>query len=522
MCRKEGDMFLVYLPGGCDFRQMIENAAVELKKDESANSRVRLRAGVYKDADKSVSIEARFDRAKMASDIIRNNLTKNVEFYDNSLREKELYAEQLVDDFRTAIDKEHFVVYYQPKFDIRPREAVLSSAEALVRWNHPTFGMISPGTFIPLFEGNGLIQELDFFVWRTTAKQMGEWKKKYGFTIPVSVNVSRIDLYDPDLIDTLLGIVKENGLTPADLLLEITESAYTQEGESIVETIVKLRELGFRIEMDDFGSGYSSLNMISTLPIDALKLDMKFLKSAFSVKKDTRMLEVIIDMAKYLGVPVIAEGVETNEQLTALRSIGCDIVQGYYFSRPVPAHDFEPFITKRMEQAGESKAEWELLSIKKAQGSLSGISFSSIAQALSKDYFSIYYVDTKTDWFIEYSSTAEYQSLGIEKGGEDFFNLSRENIKRVIYPDDQERLVSVFTKENILRELEANGMFTISYRLMFGDTPAYVSMKAARIDDKNNDHIVIGVNNIDAQMKREQDRLKADELMYQNKKLTTV
>ncbi len=522
VCRKEGDMFLVYLPGGCDFRQMIENAAVELKKDESANSRVRLRAGVYKDADKSVSIEARFDRAKMASDIIRNNLTKNVEFYDNSLREKELYAEQLVDDFRTAIDKEHFVVYYQPKFDIRPREAVLSSAEALVRWNHPTFGMISPGTFIPLFESNGLIQELDFFVWRTTAKQMGEWKKKYGFTIPVSVNVSRIDLYDPDLIDTLLGIVKENGLTPADLLLEITESAYTQEGESIVETIVKLRELGFRIEMDDFGSGYSSLNMISTLPIDALKLDMKFLKSAFSVKKDTRMLEVIIDMAKYLGVPVIAEGVETNEQLTALRSIGCDIVQGYYFSRPVPAHDFEPFITKRMEQAGESKAEWELLSIKKAQGSLSGISFSSIAQALSKDYFSIYYVDTKTDWFIEYSSTAEYQSLCIEKGGEDFFNLSRENIKRVIYPDDQERLVSVFTKENILRELEANGTFTISYRLMFGDTPAYVSMKAARIDDKNNDHIVIGVNNIDAQMKREQDRLKADELMYQNKKLTTV
>ncbi|MBR1385078.1 MAG: EAL domain-containing protein, partial [Ruminococcus sp.] len=509
VCRKESDMFLIYVPSGFDFKEMIDNASVELKKDESSNSRVRLRAGVYKDADKSVSIEARFDRAKMAADIIRNNLTKNVEYYDSSLREKELYIEQLVDDFRMAIDKEHFVVYFQPKFDIRPREAVLMSAEALVRWNHPTFGMISPGTFIPLFEGNGLIQELDLYVWMAAAKQIKDWKDRLGYSIPVSVNVSRIDLYDPDLIDILLSIVKENDLSPSELLLEITESAYTEEGDSIVDTIVKLRDLGFRIEMDDFGSGYSSLNMLSTLPIDALKLDMKFLKSAFSVKKDTRMLEVIIDMAKYLGVPVIAEGVETKEQLNALKSIGCDIVQGYYFSRPVPALDFEQFIEKRKEQAGESKAEWELMSIKQAQGSLSGISFSGIAQALAADYFSIYYVDTQTDWFIEYSSDADYQSLGIEKGGEDFFNLSRTNIKRVIYPEDQERFLQVFTKENILRELETFGTFTISYRLLFDGTPTYVSMKATRMADKNDKHIVIGVNNIDAQMKREEEHIMA-------------
>ncbi len=505
VCRKESDMFLAYVPDGCDFKQMIDYASVELRMDESANSRVRLRAGVYKDADRSVSIEARFDRAKMAADMIRNNLTKNVEYYDSSLRDKELYVEQLVDDFRMAIDKKHFVVYFQPKFDIRPREAVLMSAEALVRWVHPVFGMISPGTFIPLFEGNGLIHDLDIFVWKAAARQIKDWKERLGYSVPVSVNVSRIDLLDPDLTDILMGIIKENGLTTGDLLLEITESAYTEEGVSIVDTIDKLRKLGFRIEMDDFGSGYSSLNMISTLPIDALKLDMKFLRSAFSAKKDTRMLEVIIDMAKYLGVPVIAEGVETSEQLNALKSIGCDIVQGYYFSRPVPAKDFEQFILKRIEQAGDNKAERELMSVRKARESLGVISFSSIAQALSKDYFSIYCVDTQTDWFIEYSSDADYQSLQIEKGGEDFFNLSRINIKRVIHPDDQERFLSVFTKENILHELATVGTFTISYRLMFGDRSAYASMKATRMADINDKRIVIGVNNIDAQMKREQE-----------------
>ncbi|MBQ7186264.1 MAG: EAL domain-containing protein [Ruminococcus sp.] len=513
VCRKEGDMFLAYLPGGCDFSEMIASASVTLKKDESANSSVRLRAGVYRNADRTVGIEARFDRAKMAADTIRNNLTKNIEYYDSSLRDKELYTEQLVDDFRTAIDQGHFVVYFQPKFDIRPREAVLASAEALVRWKHPTFGMISPGVFIPLFEGNGLIQELDLFVWRAAARQIRDWKDRLGYTLPVSVNVSRIDLYDPDLIDILQGIVSENGLSPADLLLEITESAYTEESYSIVETIVKLRELGFKIEMDDFGSGYSSLNMLSTLPIDALKLDMKFIKSAFSLNKDTRMLEVIIDMAKYLGVPVIAEGVETKEQLDSLKVIGCDIVQGYYFSRPVPAADLEPFIEKRILQAAAGRTEQELLSIRKAQSALSGISFSSIAQALSKDYFSIYYVDTESGRFIEYSSSREYQSLEIEKGGEDFFGLSRRNILRVVHPDDIGMILSAFTKENILSALRDSGSFTMTYRLMLGGVPNYVHLKAAGMEHEGKKYIVVGVSSIDRQIKSSQSGLTNEVLL---------
>ncbi|MBQ9155822.1 MAG: EAL domain-containing protein, partial [Eubacterium sp.] len=224
-----------------------------------------------------------------------------------------------------------------------------ASAEALVRWIHPKLGMISPGVFIPLFEENGLIQKLDHYVWRETAAQIRTWKDQLHYSVPVSVNVSRIDMYDPNLADTLQKILADYELTGEDLLLEVTESAYTQDSRQIIETVENLRGLGFRIEMDDFGTGYSSLNMISELPIDSLKLDMKFIRSAFAEGGNTHMLEVIIGLADYLSVPVIAEGVETEEQLHALKDLGCDLVQGYFFSKPVPAGEFEPFILQRKE-----------------------------------------------------------------------------------------------------------------------------------------------------------------------------
>lgn len=264
--------------------------------------------------------------------------------YDNALHESELYAERLIEDFHIALSERQFLVYYQPKFDIRPENPILASAEALVRWKHPQFGMISPGVFIPLLEENGLIQKLDHYVWCEAASQIRAWKTKYGISVPVSVNVSRIDMYDPNLVGIFKDILEQYKLAPDELLLEITESAYTQDSMQIIDTVNQLRQLGFSIEMDDFGTGYSSLNMISRLPIDALKLDMQFIREAFNNGGDTGMIEVIIGIADYLKVPVIAEGVETEEQLKALKAIGCDIVQGYYFSKPVPSDEYEVFI----------------------------------------------------------------------------------------------------------------------------------------------------------------------------------
>ena len=326
VCRREADTFMVYCPHGKDYKDILENASIGLAGDDSVNNRVRLRMGVYENADKGLDIQRRFDRAKMAADTVRGSFSQTIGIYDNTLHERELYAEQLIEDFHKAISERQFLVFYQPKFDVRPEIPVLASAEALVRWRHPELGMISPGVFIPLFEENGLIQTLDNYVWREAARQIRDWKDRFQFTVPVSVNVSRIDMYDPRLIENFQEILSDNGLSPEEFLLEITESAYTQDSEQIIETVSRLRELGFEIEMDDFGTGYSSLNMISTLPIDALKLDMQFIRNAFKERRDTRMLEVIIDIADYLDVPVIAEGVETEEQLHALKALGCDLV----------------------------------------------------------------------------------------------------------------------------------------------------------------------------------------------------
>ena len=351
--RREADTFLVYCPHRTDYSEILEKASITLKSDTHSESRVRLRMGVYSNVDKAIDIERRFDRAKLAADTVKNSFTKAIAIYDDSLHESEVFAEQLIEDFPAAIQEKQFVVFYQPKFNVCGEEPVLASAEALVRWKHPELGMVSPGVFIPLFESNGLIQALDNYVWETAARQIQDWKERLGIGLPVSVNVSRVDLYDPDFIEKMLGIVRRNGLEPRELLLEITESAYTADSEQMIGIVKKLRELGFRIEMDDFGSGYSSLNMISTLPIDALKLDMQFIRNAFKERKDTRLLEVVIKLAESLEVPTIAEGVETAEQMLTLKNMGCDVIQGYYFSRPLPADEFERYAAekRRAEEA---------------------------------------------------------------------------------------------------------------------------------------------------------------------------
>ena len=341
-CRREADAFLIYCPHMADCSALAEEVATAA--GGGVKGRIRVRLGVYAGVDKSIGMELRFDRAKSAADTIRSSYNMTFAVYDEALHEKEVYAERLLDEFQEAIDRKQFLVYFQPKFDIRPEKPVLCGAEALVRWKHPELGMISPGVFVPLFESNGLVRDLDHYVWREAAAQLRDWKARLGRTVPVSVNVSRVDMLDPELLDTLRTLVEENGLDCRDLHLEITESAYTEDAERIVAAVNGLREAGFLLEMDDFGSGYSSLNMITTLPIDLLKVDMMFIRHAFSEGGDTRILKVIVDIARSLSVPMVAEGVETEEQMLALRELGCDIVQGYYFSRPVPANEFEAFI----------------------------------------------------------------------------------------------------------------------------------------------------------------------------------
>ena len=348
--RIDADMFLVYFPSGADYEKLQEELCKDLLAGKKSN-KVKLRLGVYPNVDRTVKIERRFDRAKQAADTIRDSYTRFVAYYDASLLQKELRNERLIVSLDTAIAERQFKIYYQPKYDITEEEPRLRSAEALIRWQHPEFGMVSPGVFIPLFEEKGLIQKVDRYVWEEAAKQMAVWRDKYGIEIPVSVNVSRIDVYAPDFVDNFKALVARYGLRPENYCLEITESAYTEDSEQLLGVVEKVREEGFPVEMDDFGSGYSSLNMISMLPIDALKMDMNFIRNMHTRgSKNNRIIELMIDIAHYLDVPVVAEGVETQEQVELLRNMGCNIVQGYYFSKPVTPEEFEVFIEKRSEQ----------------------------------------------------------------------------------------------------------------------------------------------------------------------------
>ena len=204
--------------------------------------------------------------------------------------------------------------------------------------------MLSPGAFIGLLEENGLITQLDRYVWNEAARQIAQWKKELGVNLNVSVNVSRVDMFDPKLGEELLEIVRSNGLSTSELLLEVTESAYSDNSSGIIEIVSRLRNDGFIIEMDDFGSGYSSLNMLSSMPIDILKLDMGFIRKMCDSEKNKHMVEIILEIAKYLGVPVVAEGVETEEQYRLLKEMGCNVIQGYYFSKPLPPEEMDEML----------------------------------------------------------------------------------------------------------------------------------------------------------------------------------
>ena len=347
-CRRDNDQFCVYLPHSDELREKLPHY-IEAMDGRIDDSNISLRVGVYSDDGSSLGMERRFDCARHACQKLKNNYVSSFDFYNDEQHSKELYAERLINDMDKALAEKQFRVFYQPKYSIQGDKPILTSAEALIRWFHPEFGMVSPGQFISLFEDNGLIQKLDRFVWNEAAAQIRRWRDEYGFDLPVSVNVSRVDVFNSHLIEILEDITKRNGLDNEKLLLEITESAYTDNSTQIIETVNTLRSRGFKIEMDDFGTGYSSLNMLTSLPIDALKLDMKFTRGICEDVKKERLVGIMIDIARLLEVPVIAEGVETKEQMELLKKLGCYIIQGYYFSKPLPPEEFNALIVKEQE-----------------------------------------------------------------------------------------------------------------------------------------------------------------------------
>lgn len=309
--------------------------------------RLQIKFGIYQVTDRNIGVIQMCDRALLATNSIKGSFDQIYAFYDASIREKMILEQKIINHMLEALEKEEFQIYLQPKVEITTGRLI--GAESLVRWVHPELGMIQPGDFIPVFEKNGFIYSLDIFVWRKSCETMSEWKKR-GNYIPISVNVSRVDTYHKNLPEVLLRMTEENDLEPAELHLEITESAYVADSYRLLPMIEKLKQLGFVIEMDDFGHGYSSLNTLSELPIDVLKMDLEFLRDKKNSIRRQQIMKFVINLAGELRLQVIAEGAENEEQVALLKTMGCQYAQGYYYGKPMPR---DVFYKKYLEEGRE-------------------------------------------------------------------------------------------------------------------------------------------------------------------------
>ena len=242
--------------------------------------------------------------------------------------------QEIINEMNHALEAGQFCIYLQPKYDLE--KSMLCGAEALVRWIHPEKGMVSPGEFIPIFEKNGFIAKLDYYIWEMVCKQLQIWMKQGMQPKPISVNVSRVNLCNPQIVDRITELTKRYEIPPELFQLELTESAYMDNPVVMKQVIKKLRSNGFTILMDDFGNGYSSLSILKDMEIDILKIDMSFFGDSEIPGRGENIIASVVRMAKWLNIPSIAEGVERKDQVNFLRGVGCEFVQGYYFARPMP------------------------------------------------------------------------------------------------------------------------------------------------------------------------------------------
>ncbi|MDO4563011.1 MAG: EAL domain-containing protein [Clostridia bacterium] len=311
------------------------------------------RAGVYAVDDHFLDVSLMCDRALLALRSTKNSYTRRVAWYEESMRESLLEEQTLIAEMDSALEGGQFIVYLQPQYNYANNTLV--GAEALVRWQHPQKGLIPPLKFVPLFERNGFIGRMDEYVCEQVCILLKSWKDRGLPMVPISVNISRHDLYGGGPGKAIVALLEKYGLDISMLRLEVTETAFMQDTERLISAIDALKIQGFHVEMDDFGSGYSSLNTLKDVCVDTLKLDIKFISSCKNNSRAGRILSSVVRMANWIDLSVIAEGVETKEQADYLKSLGCVHMQGYYFSRPVPADEFEKLLTSSAVVCGESE-----------------------------------------------------------------------------------------------------------------------------------------------------------------------
>lgn len=340
----DADHFVSCLPAAeIDLEEWVSEATEWLSKFNTGFE-FTPRCGVYVVEDTTIDVRLMCDRALLALRSIKGMYGARYAYYDIKMSYDLVREQKIVNEMETALEEKQFIVYLQPQYNYRTGEII--GAESLVRWDHPEKGLLAPGSFIPVLERNGLITRLDKYVWEESCRMIRQWIDDGIGEVSLSMNMSRQDFYDIDLFGDISDLVDKYRLTPDLVRFEVTESAYMDNLRHMIGFVKRLQQSGFMVEMDDFGSGYSSLNTLKDLPVDMLKLDLKFLKSNGRNDRSGKILTSIVRMASWVDMPVIAEGVETKEQAEFLKSIGCSLMQGYLFAKPMPESEFRKLLEK--------------------------------------------------------------------------------------------------------------------------------------------------------------------------------
>lgn len=341
--RYSADFFLMLFPHDEKVIEDVVQTTVRKLKNFNKNYNIKPSFGVYIVDDPSLPLELMQDRVSLAAGKCKGKYKQYVGYYDKKLGERILYEQDVLNRIDQALKKEEFQVYYQPKYSLTTGRP--TGAEALVRWINADGSIMMPGDFIPVLEDNGYISNLDYYVWEHVCASLHRWRAEKLPIMPVSVNVSLINLYNPNFEDILSDLLEKYEL-PAELLhLEFTESAFVENMDMVSDVLHRLHQKGFKVYLDDFGKGSASLNMLRSLPVDLLKIDMHLLPINPSRDRGGKILAALIRMAEWLQIPVVMEGTENPDQINFLRDNNCEYAQGFYFSRPVPEENYHKLLT---------------------------------------------------------------------------------------------------------------------------------------------------------------------------------
>ncbi|MBQ7583234.1 MAG: EAL domain-containing protein [Lachnospiraceae bacterium] len=619
--------------------QKLKNLFRKAKKINGGKN-LPVRVGIYPDSMGLVETSLACDRAKIAGAAKRDDNDSYYVYYDNKMLSRELNRQYIVDNIDRAISENWIKAFYQPI--VRATNRKTCDEEALARWIDPEKGMMSPADFIPILEDTRLIYKVDLHIVDIILERMKNQANKGLQVVPISVNLSRTDFETCDIVAEINNRVEAAGISKDFITIEITESVIGENFDFMKEQIERFQKLGFAVWMDDFGSGYSSLDLLQEMQFDLIKFDMRFMRQFDNNPRSRVVLTELMRMAQSLGIETVCEGVETLEQADFLSEIGCTRLQGYYFGKPMPLGEimemhagkadglevektdeaeyyrllgavnlydlssvssgdtetskyyFDTLPMAVVEYGGgilkvircnrsyrefvnrffvinedrftdfSGSADKDLGSgiisaiecchedgnrtfitdklsdgatlhgmVKKITDSpVPGVSaytvivlditperdqltYSNVAQSLSADYEYLYYVDTETDQFVEYSHDGSGPALSAERRGEDFFTQARKDIGVFIYEPDRAAFLEILTKENIMKTLDEQGVFVHTYRLMKDGDPTFVNMKIVRMNNDDR-HIIIGVNNVDSQMRAQEtiERLKEEQITY--------